>query len=554
MSLEKSKPWSRAAAHTGEGCQDRAKANPARSGRGRNDRLPGQRHGGVGGDGRHQPVLGLKDESSSGGPTGPTPGTSGHPARPVRPEEQSERPVVATKPGNAGGAKGPHLVDVNSEAEDSAMAAFGRLPTPENVRRLQRTLYRKAKTDRKWRAWSLSGELCRRDVLETALTAVLANAGAPGVDGVTTEQVKANRCAFLDEVQTQLRERTYRPSPVMRVWIPKADGKRRPLGIPTVKDRVVQLALVVLLTPIFEADFNEGSFGYRPGRNAHQALDAIARNLLAGRHEIIDADLSDYFGTIPHAGLLRLVVRRVSDGSILGLIKRFLKAPLVEETDGKRRISPNDRGTPQGGNLSPLMANLYLNGLDHGVNSQSELDAQLVRYADDFVLLCRPGHAPALYERLKVYLAAKGLTLNPAKTRLVDVRAGGRFRFLGFEVSWRKSDRSARWYPHVEPSHQAQQNLRANVRRELNRGTRHRSSVETVRCVNRIVRGWGQHFHHGQSRQTFARMGDWVRERFRTWLWKKHDCKHSRYGFFTNARLHGQYGLWQLPLEVPYRR
>jgi RNA-directed DNA polymerase len=151
------------------------------------------------------------------------------------------------------------LVEVNRETEDCAMAALGRLPTPEKVRKLQRTLYRKAKTDGKWRAWSLHGELCRRDVLETALTAVLANAGAPGVDGVSTEQVKTNRSAYLDEVQTQLRERIYRPSPVMRVWIPKADGKRRPLGIPTVKDRVVQLALVLLLTPIFEADFNEGS-------------------------------------------------------------------------------------------------------------------------------------------------------------------------------------------------------------------------------------------------------------------------------------------------------
>ncbi len=149
----------------------------------------------------------------------------------------------------------------------------------------------------------------------------------------------------------------------------------------------MQLALVLRLLPIFEADFNEGSFGYRPGRNAHQALDAIARNLLAGRHEIIDADLSDDFGTIPHAGLLRLVARRVSDGSILGLVKRFLKAPIVEDTDGKRRISPNDHGTPQGGNLSPLMANLYLNSLNHGVNGQNELDAQLVRDTDDFELL-----------------------------------------------------------------------------------------------------------------------------------------------------------------------
>ncbi len=312
MSLEKSKPWSRAAAHSGEGCQDRAKANPAMSGRGRNDRLPGQRHGGVGGDGRLQSMLGLKDESSPGAPPGATSDSSGHPARSVRPEEQSERSIVALKPGNAGGAKGPHLVEVNCEAEDCAMAALGRLATPEKVRRLQRTLYRKAKTDRKWRAWSLYGELCRRDVLETALGAVLANARAAGVDGVTTGQVKADRSACLDTLQTQLRERAYQPSPVLRVWIPKADGQRRPLGIPTVKDRVVQTALTLLLMPVFEADFNEGSFGYRPGRNAHQALDAIAASLLQGRREVIDADLSGYFDTIDHAALLRLVARRVT--------------------------------------------------------------------------------------------------------------------------------------------------------------------------------------------------------------------------------------------------
>ena len=287
--------------------------------------------------------------------------------------------LVASKPGNAGGAKGPHSVEVNSEAEDRARAALGRLATPAKVRQLQRTLYRKAKTDRTWRAWSLYGELGRRDVLEAALAAVLANAGAPGVDGVTTEQAQATRAAFLDEGQTQWRERTYRPSPVKRVWIPKEGGKRRPLGLPTVKDRTVQMALALLLVPVCEADFNEGSFGYRPGRNAHQALEAIAAALLRGRYEVMDADLSDYFGTIPHAGLLRLVARRVSDGSILELVKRFLKAPIVESTDGKRRTSPNDRGTPQGGVISPRLANLSLNSLDHGVNGQSELDAKLVR-------------------------------------------------------------------------------------------------------------------------------------------------------------------------------
>ena len=271
MSLEKSKPWSRAAAHHGEGCQDRAKANPVQTGEAATTASPVNATAGSAGTEGAEPMLGLKDESSCGGLRGPTPGPSGHAARPARPPEQSERPIVASKPGNAGGAKGPHLVEVNSEVEDRAMAALWRLATPEKVRRLQRTLYRKAKTDKRWRAWSLYGELGRRDVLETALAAVLANAGAAGVDGVTTEQVKTTRLAFLDALQTQLRERAYQPSPVLRVWIPKAGGQRRPLGIPTVKDRVVQTALALLLMPVFEADFHEGSFGYRPGRNARQA-------------------------------------------------------------------------------------------------------------------------------------------------------------------------------------------------------------------------------------------------------------------------------------------
>ena len=181
-----------------------------------------------------------------------------------------------------------------------------------------------------------------------------------------------------------------------------------------------------------------------PAATPGRPKGAIAGALRRGRHEVIDADLSDYFGTIPHAGLLRLVARRVSDGSILGLVKRFLKAPIVEETDGKRRTTPKDWGQPQGGVISPLLANLYLNSLDHGVNSRPELDPQFVRYTDDFVLLCRPGCGPALYERLQVYLAAKGLTLNAAKTRVVDVRAGASCRFPGCAVSWRKSDGSGR--------------------------------------------------------------------------------------------------------------
>jgi group II intron reverse transcriptase/maturase len=445
------------------------------------------------------------------------------------------------------------LVEENSEAKDEAMVPMEEIATPTKVQQLQRTLYRKAKENGRWRAWSLYGDLCRRDVLATALAAVVGNAGAAGVDGVTTEQVKTGSAAFLDELQGQLKSKSYRSSPVLRIWIPKGDGKERPLGIPTVKDRVVQAALVLLLQPIFEADFDEGSFGYRPGRDAHQAMDAIREAVWRGRYEIIDADLSDYFGSIPHSALLRLVARRVSDGSVLGLVKAFLKAPIVEEQSGRRIITPNKRGTPQGGPLSPLASNVYLNSLDHGVNDRPELDAKLVRYADDFVLLCRPGRGAALYQRLKVYLQRKGLTLNERKTRVLDVRRES-FRFLGFEVSWRQSRCTGKSFPHVAPSKKAQQQLRDAVRQELNHWTTWRSCKAAITMVNRTVRGWSHYFHYGHCTRVFARMQNWLRQRCRTWLWKKYDRTLGRYTFFTNERLQGQYSLFALPSHAPHSR
>lgn len=434
------------------------------------------------------------------------------------------------------------------------MDPFGGITTPLKVRKLQRTLYRKAKEDKRWRAWSLYADLCRRDVLETALESVLRNAGAPGVDGMTTEAVKADAVAFLDGMQTQLRAKRYRPAPVLRVWIPKLDGKQRPLGIPTVTDRVVQAALRVLLEPVFEADFHDASYGYRLKRSAHQAIDAITAALMQGKSEVIDADLSGYFDTIDHAQLLRLVARRVSDGSILQLVKLFLKAPIVERrADGRTQVTPNDRGTPQGGVISPLLANVYLNGLDHGVNDDPKLEAKLVRYADDFVLLTRPGRAAGLYERLKVYLERKGLTLNTAKTRVFDVRQQS-LQFLGFTIRWQQSRRTGRHYPNVEPSAKARQQLHAAVRRQLNRYTTHQSAVATVRKVNQTVRGWAQYFHHGNSTRVFGREQDWLRQRLRTWLWRKYDRTRSRWTFFTQDRLHGQYGLFSLPTRAAYLR
>ncbi|HEY3754878.1 MAG TPA: group II intron reverse transcriptase/maturase [Opitutaceae bacterium] len=433
------------------------------------------------------------------------------------------------------------------------MARFSGLATPIKVQELQRTLYRKAKENPRWRAWSLYGDLCRRDILALALQAVVAKGGAAGIDGVTTEQVKAGAEVYLDNLQRELKERSYRPGPVKRIWIPKADGKQRPLGVPNVKDRIVQTGLLILMQPIFEADFDDGSYGYRPGRTAHQAMDAIRLQLRQGRTEVIDADLSGYFDTIDHARLLQLIARRISDGTVLRLIKLLLKAPIVEEKKGKRSYHKNDRGTPQGGVLSPLLANLYLNSLDHGVNDQPQLDAKLIRFADDFVLLCRPGQAAALLARLKRYLAAKRLTLNETKTRLLDSRQES-FRFLGFSVAWRRSPRTGNAYVHVEPSPKARLSLRSAVRQELNHWTKHRSCAEAVRIVNRIVRGWSNYYHYGNCARVFARQSRWVRGRLRRWLWRKYDCAHGQFTFFTDDRLLGQYQLWPLPLTAPWTR
>jgi group II intron reverse transcriptase/maturase len=429
--------------------------------------------------------------------------------------------------------------------------------TATGVRKLQRTLYRQAKSKPKWKAWSLYGEVCRREVLEAALWQVIANGGAPGVDRVDVQWLKEDdgqREQWLTRLEENLRARAYKPSPVRRVYIPKADGKQRPLGIPTVRDRVVQTAVVILLLPIFEADFHEKSYAYRPKRRAQQAIDAIKEALLSGRREVVDADLSGYFDSIPHAELLRLVKGRVSDGSILKLIKGWLRAPIVEEdpkTGTKRKVK-NRCGTPQGGVISPLLANLYLDGLDKAVNGGRQMKAVMVRFADDFVILCRKGQGAEMKRRLESWLERRKLRLNEKKTRIVDFDHES-FEFLGFRLAWRKA-RSGKSYPHCEPSAKSCNKLREAIREQTGRDTLWKSPKEVFAAVNRRLRGWIGYFHYANSTRVFGKMQWSTRERLRRWLWKKYAKTQARYGLaYSDESLHDHYGLIRFPMHTKWQ-
>ena len=435
------------------------------------------------------------------------------------------------------------------------MAGATQIRTPDKVRSLQITLYRKAKAKPKHRFWSLYGELCRQDVLETALRIQLQNDGAAGVDGQTLADINATpqtRQDWLVRLQTELKTKTYRPSSVRRVMIPKSGGGQRPLGIPTVKDRVVQTAVVLVLRPVFEADFHPHSYGFRPQRRAHQAIEAINQAVREGYVEIIDADLSKYFDTLPHRRLIQAVAKRVSDGSVLRLIQRWLRAPIVEQdTDGTQRVRPNRSGTPQGGVISPLLANVYLNPLDHGVNETTGGQARMMRYADDLVIACRPGTSGALQARLQRWLRARGLQLNEAKTRVVNVRQEG-INFLGFNLTWRQS-RQGRGYLHVEPGSKSRSALRTSLGAILNHWTLWRPTQTVVEETNRALRGWAAYFHYRNSTSVMGRLRRYSQNRLRRWLWRKHDCRHALWTYYTDEKLHTQYGLYPLPITAAWK-
>jgi RNA-directed DNA polymerase len=442
----------------------------------------------------------------------------------------------------------------SSEGRDDGQGDELWIKTSPKVRKLQRVLYRKAKAEPQWRFYSLYGELSRLDLLTDAVEQVIDNRGAPGVDGFRTETLKDEkvRAAWLLALAVELKAKRYQPSPLRRVyiWKDQAKTKRRALGIPTVKDRVVQTAAAILLQPIWEADYHEYSYAYRPQRRTHHAMDTIRKALFSRKTEVIDADLSSYFDTIPHRPLMQFVAQRVSDGSVLRLIKAWLRAAIIEEDKtGKRTVTANTCGTPQGGVISPGLANLYLSALDHELNEGGGKSPTMVRYADDLVILAKPGNGSALLARLKGWLETHGLKLNEEKTRLVDARKES-FCFLGFAVSWRKGFRGKGWYPHVEPSAKSQSKLREKVRSILNVRTRNQPDLVTVEKLNQVTRGWATAFHYGNSSRVFHHQQHYVRNKLRHWLYRKYNRTHALFGFFTDDRLHGQYRLWHWPHKV----
>ena len=400
--------------------------------------------------------------------------------------------------------------------------SFREATLPPSLQALRQKLGQKAKRQKRFRFYSLYGLVCRRDVLEAAWAAVRRNDGAPGVEGVSIEQIAAtpeSEAAFLDEIQRSLRERAYQAKAVLRVYIPKPNGKLRPLGIPTVRDRVVQAAVKLILEPIFEADFEECSHGFRPGRSAHDALRSIQEHLKEGKTAVYDADLASYFDSIPHDKLIACVRMRVVDGSVLGLIRQWLKAPVVEPPQGGKppSVHRNDRGTPQGGVLSPLLANIYLHWFDHlferGDGPAQWAKAKLVRYADDFVVLAR-----YISPQLRGWIEGKlegwlGLQINHEKTRVWDLRQTGQsLDFLGYTF---RHDRDqygrAQRYWNLQPSAKARAREREAVRQLINPKQCYTPLPELVERLNRHLRGWANYFGLGYPRQTFRDLNHFVR-------------------------------------------
>ncbi len=432
-----------------------------------------------------------------------------------------------------------------------------RLKTPEKVEQLRKALHVKAKENPQFRFYQLYDKLYREDILVYAYRLCRANGGAAGVDKESFEQIaSAGSKAWLEELASTLREKTYRADPVRRVWIPKANGKQRPLGIPTIRDRVVQTAAVLVLEPIFEADLQPEQYAYRPNRGAQAAVQHVHRLIRNGHNEVVDADLSGYFDTIPHAELMRSVARRIVDRQLLALIKQWLVAA-VEEDDGRgnrrrsTRAKDEKRGIPQGAPISPLLANLYMRRFILGwkvLGHQQRLKAYIVNYADDFVICCRGTAAEAMVE-MRAMMQRLKLGVNEDKTGLRRIPEQS-VDFLGYTIGRCYSKQTGRAYIGTRPSTKSVRRVTRAVSELTSRRVTWRTAEDTVVRLNRLLTGWSNYFCLGPVSKAYRAVDSHSRHRLRWWLCRKHKQAGKGTSLYPDRYLYESLGLVCLPQQT----